>query len=781
MNRGSMDTLQRLRQALATRYRVDAIVGEGGMALVYRAEDLKHHRPVAIKVLRPDVSAALGTERFLREIEVAAGLNHPNILALHDSGESDGLLYFVMPLVEEESLRERLDRDGSLPLDEALRITAEVGDALDYAHRHGLVHRDVKPENVLFQAGHALVGDFGIAQVTTQAGERFTRTGLSVGTFTYMSPEQLSGEKEVDARSDVYALGCLLFEMLTGAPPFEAPTSQASMARKLTGPVPILNQLREGIPLTFQDVLEGALAVRPEDRFPSAAAFVQALNTANTAAAIEADLRKRRRRRGLRVGAGVVAVAALAAGTWWSASLTGGPTMERIAVLPFVDARTDPDLEYYVQGVYQDLVLEMARAGLRVINPNSMARFADTDRTLREIAQELDVDGIVQGRPTVEPEGVALDLTLVDGETDEIVWTDRFRPQNTATLYRVVTRAIAQTIGFPLSPEAVDRLSETREMDPQVYDALLQARFHWQKLTADGLDQAERYYRLALARDSLSAEAWFGLSQVWHFRAQMGLISTAEANSHSQPATARAEELDPGLSGLQEELAVRSVWVNWDWEGGRQAFGRALDADPTNSLTRVYYALALLYLNRDEEALSQAREAASLDPFNTLVQGIYAQVLNFLHRPGDAETVLLGVQERDPDAPIVTSTLRTSYHLLGRDDDAMAMWQNSYRAAGDPEALAALERGYESGGYEAALKAVAELFVARSRTAFVPAWQIATLYTRAGEGELALAYLEQAFEARDQNMPSIAVDPIFDFLRNEPRFQALVERMGLPQ
>ncbi len=783
-----MDTLLHLKAALDDRYRVEELIGEGGMALVYRAQDRKHRRPVAIKVLRPEVSPTSGTERFLREIEVAAGLNHPNILALYDSGEADGLLYFVMPLVEGESLRQRLDQEAPLPLSEALRIAGEVGDALDYAHRHGLVHRDVKPENVLFQAGHALVGDFGIAQVTTHAGDRLTRTGLAMGTFTYMSPEQLGGEGEVDGRADVYALGCLLHEMLAGAPPFEASTPQASMAKKLTGPAPNLQGLRADVPATVQKVLAGALAVRPDDRYPTAGAFVQALETANTAAAVEADLRRRKRRKNLRMGAGALGVGLLAVGTWWIASLSGGPAMQRIAVLPFVDERTDPAQEYLVQGIYQDLVLEMARAGLRVINPNSMARYAGTDRPSREIAEELGVDGIVQGRPTFQAGGVALDLTLVDGETDEIVWTDRFLPQNTATLYRAVTRSIAQSIGFPLSREAVARLSETQEVDPQVYDALLQARFHWQKLTEDGFDQAERYYRLALARDSLSAEAWYGLSRMWHLRAQMGLISTAEANRHSQPATARAEELDPGLSGLQEELAFRSVWVNWDWEGGRQAFIRALEADPTNSLTRVYYALSLLYLNRDKEALDQGREAANLDPFNTLVQGIYAQVLNFLHRPEEAESVLLGVQERDPEAPIVTSTLRTTYHLLGRYEEAMEMWRTSYRAAGDTEALAALDRGYDSGGYEAALKAVAELFVARAQTyatradtEFVTPWQIATLYTRAGEKELALEYLERAFDARDQNMPSIAVDPIFDSIRSDPRFQSLMARTGLTE
>jgi serine/threonine protein kinase/tetratricopeptide (TPR) repeat protein len=777
-----MDTGHRLKEALAGRYRVERLLGEGGMALVYLAEDLKHHRSVAIKVLRPEVSAALGTERFLREIEIAAGLNHPNILPLHDSGGADGLLYFVMPFVEGESLRERLDRDSRLSLEEALRLTGEVGDALGYAHDHGLVHRDIKPENILIQAGHALVCDFGIARVTEGAAERLTQTGISVGTFTYMSPEQLSGDGEVDGRTDVYALGCLLHEMLSGKPPFQAPTPRASLARKLTGPVPKVTDIRPDVPHTVQEVLERALAVEVGERFPTATAFTGALEVATTTAAVERDTRRRQRRKQIRTAAGIAGVALLAGFTWWVATLGSGPSMDRIAVLPLVNERRDPTQDYYLQGVHRDLIVELSKAGLRVINETSVARFAETDRPLREIAEELDVDGIVQGRVSLGPDRVSVRLTLVDGETDEILWTESFAEtlRNVVSLYRHATLGIAQEIGVRLSGEVQARLAEASEVDPQVYDALLQARFHWQTLTEDGLATAEDYYELALERDSLSAEAWTGIANVWLGRAQMGLVSSEEANRHAEPAMARAAEIDPSLEAVQAARARRLVWADWNFEAAVEPFIRALDADPTSSLSRAAYSQLLLYLNRDDEALEQAERAASLDPFNTLVQGLYAQDLNFLHRPEDAEAVLLRLQERDPEAPMVLSTLRTTYHLLGRYEEAMEMWRASYGALGDTEALAALEDGYATGGYNAALRAVADLFVERSDTTYVPPWQIATLYTRAGEGELAVEYLERALEDHDQNMPSIAIDPIFDFMRDDPRFQSLLERLGLP-
>jgi serine/threonine-protein kinase len=223
--------LDRLRTALGERYAVERQIGEGGMATVYLARDLKHERQVAIKVLRPELSVSLGGDRFLREIRVAATLQHPNILGLYDSGEAEGLLYYVMPFVEGESLRDRLTKEQQLPLHDALQITREAAEALQYAHEHGIIHRDIKPENILLMGGHALVADFGIARAVEASGEKLTQTGMAVGTPHYMSPEQALGSDHVDARSDVYSLGCVLYELLIGQPPFTGPNSMAIMAR----------------------------------------------------------------------------------------------------------------------------------------------------------------------------------------------------------------------------------------------------------------------------------------------------------------------------------------------------------------------------------------------------------------------------------------------------------------------------------------------------------------------------------------------------------------------
>ena len=303
-----VDQLASLRAALADRYALERELGRGGMATVYLARDLKHGRAVAIKVLNPEIAAALGPERFLREIEVAARLTHPHILPVHDSGEAAGFLFYVMPYIEGESLRDRLEREGPLPLEDALRITREVASALSYAHSHDVVHRDIKPENILLSGGEAVVADFGIARALTQAGgTRLTETGIHVGTPAYMSPEQASGGGPIDGRSDVYSLACVLYEMLVGEPPYTGPSAQVVIAKRFTDPVPSVRRLRETIPPAIDAAVTKALGKAPADRFVTAAQFAEALTPSGAG---PARLRLTRQRV-LVAGAVTAAVAAL--------------------------------------------------------------------------------------------------------------------------------------------------------------------------------------------------------------------------------------------------------------------------------------------------------------------------------------------------------------------------------------------------------------------------------------------------------------------------------------
>lgn len=337
--------MDRLVAALADRYRIERELGHGGMGLVFLAEDLKHGRKVALKVLRPELTQSMGGDRFLREIRISARLNHPNILTLIDSGEAGGFMYYVLPYVEGESLRDRLNREKQLSLEDALRITREVADALSYAHSLGVIHRDIKPENILFEAGHAVVTDFGIAKAISDAGgEKLTESGLAVGTPAYMSPEQASGAAEVDARSDVYSLACVLYEMLAAAPPYAGPSAQAILARKALEPVPGLRVVRDTVPAAVERAVMRALAKVPADRFATARQFAEALSGTGATMSAPAQVLAFARSRLVAVASVIVVIAAA---SYVVLAVRGGGTDRGLVAASSVRLTIDPGVEWF--------------------------------------------------------------------------------------------------------------------------------------------------------------------------------------------------------------------------------------------------------------------------------------------------------------------------------------------------------------------------------------------------------------------------------------------------
>jgi TolB-like protein len=367
--------LDHLAHALQGRYTLERELGAGGMATVYLAEDTRHRRKVALKVLRPELAAALGPDRFLREIEVSARLTHPHVLPLLDSGEANGTLFYVMPYVEGESLRDRLTREKQLPLDDALQIAREVADALSYAHSHGVIHRDIKPDNILIQSGHAVVADFGIARAVDHAGgDRLTETGMTLGTPAYMSPEQASASPDIDGRSDLYSLGCVLYEMLAGQPPFAGPTAGSVVAQHLTAEAPDVTVMRPGVPPWVAEALRRSLAKTPADRFHPVAQFATAIGPRGTTD--EAPV-TRTARRPRRMAMAVVTVAALATlGGWFvlrgtPAAFSPDADPSVLAVLPF-EVRASDQLGYLREGMIDLVSAKLDGVGaLRVVDPNA--------------------------------------------------------------------------------------------------------------------------------------------------------------------------------------------------------------------------------------------------------------------------------------------------------------------------------------------------------------------------------------------------------------------------
>ena len=767
------DLLVRLTQALADRYRIERELGSGGMAIVYLAEDVKHHRRVAIKVLRPELAASLGADRFVREIEIAANLTHPHILPLYDSGQADGFLYYVMPFIEGESLNDRLQREGKLPIPQAIRLTDQVASALSHAHERGLVHRDVKPENILLSGDQAIVADFGIARAVEAAGaERLTGTGLAVGTPAYMSPEQAVGDKHIDARSDVYALGCVVYEMVSGRAPFDGATPQEMLAKHAVDTPPSLRTSDPNIPLFLERAVDRALAKSPADRFQTASAFAEALTSEMVVARVGGPRWPRR-------VAAIAAVVVVLVGAWGLFTLGGGSGYERLAVLPPANLMNDPEQEYFVQGMHTALISELQRAGVAVIARTSVLQYENTQKPIREIAAELGVDGLIESSVFRAGDSVEMEVRLVDGGTEQYVAEPITRGgqlRNVIALYRDLSRAIASEIHAALTPQAEAHLASARPVDPQAYDAYLKGWFHLERGTPADLDQALDYFQRAFVLDSTYAPAQAGIAHVWANLAGLGFVSPEEAARHVSAAAQRALALDSTLAEVQNAVAeVR--WNEWDWQGTEAALREAIEINPNYTSARVGYAYFLAVMGRVEEARSQWERVLELDPVNPMFIAGNGALLCDERRYAECSEALQAALQMEPDNRAIYSHLAGAYHGAGDHDEALAMIRTFF--TGDQELDDALDLGYAEGGYQAALRRYAETLAARPEAAEQLSWIVANIYAWAGEKERTLEWLELAYQARDPNLPK-ANSPDFELVHDDPRYHDLRRRMNLP-
>ena len=466
-------TIERVRAAFADKYEVEREIGAGGMATVYLARELKHDRQVAIKVLKPELAVALGPDRFPREIKIAAQLSHPHILPLHDSGETEGFLYYVMPFVEGESLREKLDREGELPIREAVRILREVADALGYAHAHGIVHRDIKPDNVMLTGRHAIVMDFGVAKAVSAAGgEKLTTVGIALGTPAYMSPEQATGSAHIDHRADVYAMGAMAYEMLTGAPPFDRPTTQGVLSAQVMDTPVDINKLRPGVPLALTRIVMQCLEKNPADRWQHAEDLLPELEAAATPSGgvtptdtrpVEVTLAKPKVGRRVWIGSAATALVIAGFGGWFMRSGGGGSgAIERIAVLPITDLSGVDQL--FVTAMHDALITALAQLDVvEVVSRSAVMQFQDSPNT-REVARELDVDAVIESTVFRDGDRMRISVQMVEPQTLRHLWTNSYERDVTDVLavQREVVELIATELGAELAGVAEATENSTR-------------------------------------------------------------------------------------------------------------------------------------------------------------------------------------------------------------------------------------------------------------------------------------------------------------------------------
>lgn len=479
---------------------------------------------------------------------------------------------------------------------------------------------------------------------------------------------------------------------------------------------------------------------------------------------------------------GISLLAILLVGYYFS---PGKQTHTSIAVLPLHNFTGDPEQEYFVKGWHDALIGALGQiSSLRVISRTSTLRYQkDNMATLQEIARELGVDVVVEGSVLGSGDQIRIQLQLIEAFPDERhLWAKEYHQdfRNILVLQSEVVRNIAREIHVTLTPQEETLLAKTPTINPDAYKAYLKGMFHWDKLTEDDLNTAMQYFELAIEIDPDYALSYAGVSLVWVGRLQQGLIPYAEGGPKLKSAALKALELDSTLSEVHYMLGASYCWVDWRYQKSEIAFRKAIALNPNYSKARAYLSHVLNILHQPEEAMEQIEMALKLDPFNPLYQALYGMDLMYARQFDRAIDLLGNTLKTAPTDPVALSTLRTAYHMKGRYPEALEIWKTSYAAKEDHQAIEALQRGERQGGYQDALENLAELLIARSDTTYVTPWQIGTLYTRANRKEEALTWLEKAYDAHDSNMPYIGVDPIFDILRDEPRFQRLLEKMNLP-
>ena len=741
------DLLERVTEALADRYAVVRRLGGGGMADVFLGRDVRHGREVALKVLRPSGEGRVDRDRFLREIGIAARLHHPHILPLFDSGEAGGLLYYVMPYMEDETLRSRLRRVGRMPVPEAVRIARELADALDFAHSHGVVHRDVKPENVLLLADHAVIADFGIACLANaEPGDNLTATGMIVGTPTYMSPEQVFGEAAIDGRSDQYSLACMVFEMLSGTPPFTGPTARSIIAGHYLSDAPTLAARVVAVPANLEDALRRAMAKDPEQRFPSLREFAEALE-----------------------GTATFTVAP--------------PPIRSLLVIPFANQSDAPDTEFLSDGLSEELIHTLnALEGLRVVGRTSAFAFKGTTEDVRDIGRRLGVEVVLEG--SVRRAGQRLRITAqLTGVSDGLqIWSERFEREvgDAFVIQDEIAAAILAALRLTLLGRSPPRVAARTE-SPRAYELYLRGRHSWNTRTETGLHRSVGFLKDALEADAGFALARAALAESYVTLGVYGAADPLEVMPLAEAAATAAIARDYRLAEAHGALGSVQALFHWRWADAEASYRRALSANPSAGHVRHGFAVnVLLPQRRWDQARSELERARTLEPLAPAI-GLSLGLIPFYQ--GDyalAEAIFGEVLATDENFAISHFFLGQALARLGRFAEAGSVLARARQLAGSsPEILAAQAWVLAlSGDAGKAREELARLIALRAGRYVSPVLE-ARVLVALEEPEAALDALTRAVDGRAADAVWLGVHPVFAALRADPRCQALLVRMGL--
>jgi serine/threonine-protein kinase len=720
-------------------------------------------------------------------MRITARLTHPHILPLHDSGEVDGFLYYTMPYVEGESLRDRLGREKQLPIADALKIASEVADALGFAHEHNVIHRDIKPENILLEAGHAVVADFGIARAITAAGEtRLTETGIAIGTPAYLSPEQGAGDSELDGRSDLYSLGCVLYEMLAGEPPFTGPTAENIIRKHMSAEPTPVSVSRPTVPDEIALVVKRVLAKSPADRFKTAAEFVAELERAPTPASGE-GARPRALPPAWRVAAIAFAVVAIGTGSWRAFKSFGRGTdrIEWLAVLPPDNLTGDSAQEPFVAGMHDELISKLSQIpGIDVISRTSAVQYENSDMSVPQIARELNVDAVIQSSVLRSGNNVRIQVQLIDAfPRERHVWNDTYDRaiEDVLALHSEVARDVAGQIQVTLTPQDEARLATAPAVNRQAYEAYLSGRFHFERRTPESLEWSLEDFLQATEIEQGYAAAYASASITYVMLAAYSIRHPRDAIPLAEAAARRAIELDGTLAEGYLALAW-AMFSSHQWEASESAFRTAISLSPGMAEAHHWYGWLLAPLGRADEAAREFARALELDPLSLVISASAGWAMFVAGDHDAARHYLERTVELAPAFPRGRWWLGQVYLADGNLDGATVEFEAAVEASGgSAEYVASLGHAYAVGGQSAESERILADLEDLSSTQYVASYDLALIHTGLGNVDRALQLLEDAIEQGDMWLFALQVEPRFNAIRSDPRFEDLLLRMGFPE
>ena len=791
-------------------YRILAKLGEGGMGIVYLAEDERLHRKVALKTLPPALAEdPHRLARFEREVKSVAALNHPNIVTIYSVEETDGKRFFTMEHVEGKTLSQLIPREG-LPLKEFLKVAVPLADAIAAAHARGIQHRDLKPGNVMVNAdGRVKVLDFGLAKLreheqTEAMGfhpqTTLTQEGLAIGTLAYMAPEQLR-MAATDHRADLFSLGVVLYEMATGHCPFRGQSTAEVISAILRDQPARTYEENAKIPPEIDAILRRCLEKEPAKRIGSAVEVRDAL----AAVARAVDLGQTRSRppksdsgavrlvqsRYTRFGVAALAIVALGAGLFaWraraphaaetSAAAPAPAKVPSLVVLPLSNFADEP--EYFVDGMTDALISALARIqGVRVISRQSAMHYKGSKKLLPEIARELGVDFVVEGSIARLTDRLRLNAQIVRAEPEATLWSESFerREEDVLVLQNLFAQSVAGAIHVEVSPREAARLADTRTVDPEVYQEYLQGRFFVDQGSPGSIEKARLAFEKAIRLDSSFAPAHAGLADVYGWQAYLyeePFVYAAKTEAEAR----RAIELDPELAIPHALLGDVLRYYKWDWEGAEAAYRRAIELGPNEPLARRYYWALLASLGRFVEARQQIEAAIRFDPLSAASFADRAYLELFEGRSDLAERDFRRALELGPGLHWAHSGLWVVYGRTGREREQIAALRGWLAGLGQTELVAAFDTMPAGSSHREIARAVGLLAERLSRSSRVSIGVGVSLLAAAGELDRAQAWLERAFAARDPELVWLAMDPAWEPLRARPRIVRMLAEMRLP-